>query len=62
MFGTFEPEVEPVHYGIEQPLHSNNPIKVFLHGIQRLAAKILRTRGVGNKLWVLVKPPSWSAE
>ncbi|MDE2761510.1 MAG: sterol desaturase family protein [Gemmatimonadota bacterium] len=61
MFGTFEPEVERVVYGIDQPINSNNPIKVFLHGIQRLILKIFRTRGVRNKLRVLVKPPDWSA-
>ena len=61
MFGTFEPEVEPVAYGIDQPINSNNPITVFLHGIRRLIVKIVRTRGVRNKLRVLVKPPSWSA-
>lgn len=61
MFGTFEPEVEPVEYGIEQPIKSNNPVKVFLHGILRLVSKIVRTRGFTNKLRVLYKPPSWSA-
>ena len=61
LFGTFEPEVEPVAYGISQPINSNNPITVFLHGIQRLAVKIRRTKGVRNKLRVLVKPPSWNA-
>lgn len=61
MFGTFEPEVEPVIYGIERPIHSNNPIKVFLHGIKRLISKIVLTRGFSNKLRVLVKPPSWTA-
>ena len=61
MFGTFEPEVEPVRYGIYEPIDSNNPIKVFLHGIQRLTVRILRTKGMGNKLRVLVKPPDWSA-
>ena len=61
MVGTFEPEVERVVYGIYEPIRSNNPIKVFLHGIQRLILKIFRTKGVGNKLRVLVKPPDWSA-
>ena len=61
MFGTFEPEVELVTYGIEQPINSNNPFTVFLHGIRRMIAKIVRTRGVRNKLRVLVKPPDWSA-
>lgn len=59
MFGTFEPEVEPVRYGISEPIRSNNPLTVFLHGLQRLTAKLLRTPGLRNKARVLVNPPDW---
>ena len=62
MFGTFEPEVEEVRYGIDRPINSNNPLVVFLHGIQRLGSKLLATRGFRNRLRVLVKPPGWEAE
>ncbi|MXZ61813.1 MAG: sterol desaturase family protein [Acidobacteria bacterium] len=62
LFGTFEPEIEEVRYGIDHPIHSNNPVVVFGHGIQRLASKLLATRGLRNKLRVLVKPPGWAAD
>ncbi|WP_299114100.1 sterol desaturase family protein [uncultured Winogradskyella sp.] len=59
MFGTFEPEVEKVRYGISEPLNSNNPIKVFFHGIIRLARKLKKVNGFKNKLLVFIKPPDW---
>ncbi len=61
MFGTFEPEVEPVVYGIDQPIRSNHPVKVFLHGFQRLGLKVSHARGFANKLRVLGKSPGWTA-
>ena len=59
MLGTFEPEEEKVVYGISEPLESVNPLKVFLHGLTRLARKIGKVQGVKNKILVLVKPPDW---
>nr|WP_299343306.1 sterol desaturase family protein [Allomuricauda sp.] len=59
MLGTFEPEEEEVRYGISEPLQSNNPIKVFLHGIFRLFRKLKKVDGFKNKLLVFIKPPDW---
>ena len=59
MLGTFEPEVEKVRYGISEPLNSNNPIKVFFHGISRLFKKLKKVEGFKNKLLVFIKPPDW---
>ena len=59
MLGTFEPEVEKVRYGISEPLNSNNPVKVFLHGISRLFNKLKETKGLKNKMLVFIKPPDW---
>ncbi len=59
MFGTFESEVEKVRYGISEPLNSNNPIKVFFHGITRLFRKFKKVTGFKNKLLVFIKPPDW---
>lgn len=59
MFGTFEPEEEKVVYGISEPLNSVNPIKVFFHGLTRLARKVNKVEGLTNKLLVFVKPPDW---
>ena len=62
LLGTFEPEREKVIYGISEPIHSVNPVKVFLHGLGRLHRKIKQTPGWKNKLLVLVKPPDWRPE
>jgi len=59
LLGTFEPEVETVRYGISEPLKSNNPIKVFFHGISRLFKKIAAIKGSKNKFLALIKPPDW---
>lgn len=59
MLGTFEPEVEKVRYGISESLNSNNPIKVFFHGITRLFRKLKKVDGFKNKLLVFIKPPDW---
>ncbi|MBW1294801.1 sterol desaturase family protein [Aquimarina litoralis] len=59
MLGTFEPEVEKVRYGISEPVHSTNPIKVFLHGIARLFIKLKKVKGLKNKVLVFIKPPDW---
>lgn len=59
ILGTFEPEVEKVVYGISEPLNSVNPLKVFLHGLSRLARKIGKVKGIKNKILVLIKPPDW---
>jgi len=62
IFGTFEPEVAPVRYGISEPLNSVNPLKVFFHGISRFYSKINNTSGILNKLLVFIKPPDWNPE
>ncbi len=62
ILGTFEPEVEKVKYGISEPLDSNNPIKVFFHGLTRLYDKVKKTNGLKNKILVFVKPPDWESK
>lgn len=59
IFGTFEPEKEPVRYGISEPLSSVNPIKVFFHGLIRFNTKLKGINGFENKLLAFIKPPEW---
>lgn len=59
ILGTFEVEEEKVIYGISEPLNSVNPIKVFFHGLTRLARKLGKVKGIKNKLLVFIKPPDW---
>ncbi|MEM9316192.1 MAG: sterol desaturase family protein [Pseudomonadota bacterium] len=39
LFGTFAEEQESVSYGITEPIDSNNPLTVWLHGFGRLARR-----------------------
>ena len=59
MFGTFAEEKEEVVFGITEPINSNNPLTVFFHGLTRLATTWTKTKGIGNKLLLLIKPPGW---
>lgn len=62
MLGTFEPEVEKVVFGLDKPINSTNPIKVFFHGIGRLYNSMKDTKGWKNKLLILLKPPGWKPD
>jgi sterol desaturase/sphingolipid hydroxylase (fatty acid hydroxylase superfamily) len=58
LFGTYEPEIEPVNFGLTQPIASVNPIVVHVIELVRLLRKIRVTKGVTAKLALLVQPPS----
>ena len=59
MFGTFEPEDQPVVYGLTKQIESVNPIVVFFHGLYDLGSKLVQTPGMKNKIRRLVMPPGW---
>lgn len=40
IFGTFEPEDEPVEYGITKPLKTQDPVTVLFHGLWRFSVKL----------------------
>lgn len=62
MFGTFEAERkdEKVAYGLVHPLASFNPIHVQLCHYWYILKTVWNTKGVVNKLFVLIKGPGWS--
>jgi len=59
LFGTYQPETEPVAYGITTPLASWNPIWANLHYWVDLTRAARRTRRWRDKLLVYLKPPGW---
>jgi len=59
MFGTYEPEVEKVRYGIVTPVGSSNPIRIGVHEITRLVRDLRQRRGWVNRLRTLFNPPAW---
>ncbi len=58
LFGSFAEEKEKVVYGLTEQIRSINPLVVFFHGFQRLARRAWTTKGLGNKLACLVRPPA----
>lgn len=59
VFGTFEPEVEAVRYGITKPLKHQDPITVLFHGFWRFAKKLSTARSPNEFFFCFVKPPGW---
>lgn len=59
LFGTFEPENEPVCYGITKPINSVNPLVVFLHGFPRFFQVLRQARSPRDFFGYLLRPPGW---
>lgn len=59
LFGTFEPEVAPVVYGVTQSFKSWNPIWANVENFEKIANQWEVTPGLINKLKVLFLKPGW---
>lgn len=63
MFGTFEPEIETVRYGISKPVNSFNPIKVTFAEWKDMFSEVRRPNLTWQQRWrCLFAPPSDSTE
>jgi hypothetical protein len=59
MFGTFEPEVEIVRYGISKPVNSFNPITVTFAEWKDMFKEAIRPNLSWRQRWkCLFSPPS----
>ncbi|MEM6817773.1 MAG: sterol desaturase family protein [Pseudomonadota bacterium] len=59
LFGTFEPESEPVVFGVRKPLHSFNPVNANLHVYRSLIADWRDAKGWRDKLRVWFGRTGW---
>lgn len=59
MFGTYEPEVEKVKYGLTKPINTGNPLRVGFHEFAVLRRDLKNTVGFKNRLLMLFKGPGW---
>ncbi|MEM1187409.1 MAG: sterol desaturase family protein [Pseudomonadota bacterium] len=59
LFGTFAEEQESVSYGITEPIDSNNPLTVWLHGFGRLARRSFASTTYADALHSWIAPPEW---
>lgn len=59
IFGTFEPEVEAVDYGIKVPLQSDSPVWANVHHHFHIFKMMSKTKGIKNKLNILFGKPAF---
>lgn len=58
-FGTFEPEVEPVHYGVTEPLDSWNPFYANVKVIKDLVYYGRELNTFKDRILAFIMPPEW---
>jgi sterol desaturase/sphingolipid hydroxylase (fatty acid hydroxylase superfamily) len=62
LFGTFEPEVEPVRYGLVKNVQSFNLWTIFAHEFVAIAKDAWRAPRLGDKLRYVFGDPGWKPE
>jgi sterol desaturase/sphingolipid hydroxylase (fatty acid hydroxylase superfamily) len=59
-FGTFEPEVERVDYGLTKNIDTFNPLRIGYHEFIDIAGDVRSTRSWRNRLGFTLRHPGWS--
>ncbi|MCS6762972.1 MAG: sterol desaturase family protein [Candidatus Protistobacter heckmanni] len=62
LFGTFEPETEPVDYDIPRHIHSRNILTLNFHEFIDMWRDVLQPGPLGLRLRHLWEPPEWTRE
>jgi sterol desaturase/sphingolipid hydroxylase (fatty acid hydroxylase superfamily) len=60
LFGTFEPELRRVKYGLTKNIHTFNPLRIGYHEFVDIARDVRRASGWRAKLGHVVGRPGWS--
>jgi sterol desaturase/sphingolipid hydroxylase (fatty acid hydroxylase superfamily) len=60
LFGTFEPESEPVVYGLTRNLDSYNPVVIGSHELVDIARDVAGSEGWRDRLSYLLRGPGWA--
>jgi sterol desaturase/sphingolipid hydroxylase (fatty acid hydroxylase superfamily) len=61
IFGTFEPEVEPVRYGLTKNIDSHNPVHIAFHEWISMFRDVRAAQSVKHALGYIFRPPGWQA-
>jgi len=59
LFGTFEPEVRRIKYGLTKNINTYNPVKIGYHEFADIARDVRQAKGWRNKLGHVWKRPGW---
>jgi sterol desaturase/sphingolipid hydroxylase (fatty acid hydroxylase superfamily) len=62
LFGTFEPEDEPVRYGLTKNIDTFNPLLVASHEYLDIADDVARSQNWADRVGFVVRGPGWAAE
>jgi sterol desaturase/sphingolipid hydroxylase (fatty acid hydroxylase superfamily) len=62
LFNTYQPEVEPVIYGLTTPLTTRNPFTINFIEPLNIASDVLSAPGIRNKLMFAFGPPGWKPD
>ena len=57
MFGTFEPEIEPVKFGLVKNVNTFNPIKITFMGWSSMFKDIKNSQSVKEAIYLFFGPP-----
>ncbi len=62
LFGTFEPESEPVVYGLTRNIDTYNPVRIATHEIVDIARDVASADTWSDRLSYLLRGPGWADE
>jgi sterol desaturase/sphingolipid hydroxylase (fatty acid hydroxylase superfamily) len=60
LFGTFEPELRRVKYGLTKNINTFNPIKVGYHEFVDIARDVRRSGSIREAIRAVLGPPGWA--
>ena len=60
LFGTFQPEVAPVVYGLTHNINTFNPVRVATHEYRDILRDVAKSRSWRDRLSFLVRGPGWA--
>lgn len=62
LFGTFEPEVEPVVYGLTKNIDTFDPLRVATHEHRDILRDVARSTSWSERLGFVLRGPGWAYE
>ena len=60
LFGTFEPEDEPVVYGLTKNINTFNPLRIATHEYRDILRDVASSTSWGERLSYVVRGPGWA--
>jgi sterol desaturase/sphingolipid hydroxylase (fatty acid hydroxylase superfamily) len=60
LFGTFEPEIRRIKYGLTKNISTYNPFRIAYHEYAAIAGDVVRAKGLNSKLRHVFGPPGWT--